>query len=53
MMHVHPSAVGAVLAFLSVVVLGTAWRLAAMHLVGKNQPGSKAAKFGEAMAVQY
>lgn len=52
-MHVHPSLMHGLVAFASVLVLGTMWRLSAMHLVGKNQPGTKAAKFGEAMAVQY
>jgi hypothetical protein len=42
-----------VVAFASVLVLGTVWRLTAMHLVGKQADGSVLNKVGRAMAVQY
>jgi hypothetical protein len=50
--HVHPSLVHAAIAFSSVLVLGTVWRLVAAHLAARPN-GTKANKFGRAMAFQY
>ena len=51
-MHVHPSFISIMIHFVGVVVIGSVWRLVAMHLVSRPD-GSKANKFGRAMAVQY
>lgn len=48
-MHWHFSAPHGWMAFLSVLVLGTLWRLMAAHLTVK--PAT--CKFGQAMAFQY
>lgn len=44
-MHVHDSALQAALVFAFVIVIGTGWRIAAMHLSDKP--------VGKAMAVIY
>lgn len=45
MNHVHASAMSAVAIFLMVVLVGTFWRLAAMHLADRP--------LGKAMSVMY
>lgn len=52
-MHVHMSAIHGLSVFLSVIVLGTVWRLLAMHLTGRTPEGTVTNKVGRAMAVQY
>lgn len=44
-MHVHDSALQALLVFAMVLVIGTAWRIASMHLA--DSP------LGQAMALAY
>lgn len=44
-MHVHASALQAALVFAFVIVIGTGWRIAAMHLAEKPA--------GKAMAIIY
>ena len=51
MQHTHISAVGALTSFVAVLVLGTAWRLSAMHLAISPNPTLR--EVGKAMAVQY
>jgi hypothetical protein len=51
-MHVHPSMMHGLIAFSSVLVLGTIWRLSACHLASRPD-GSTANKFGRAMSFQY
>lgn len=50
-MHTHFSAIHAVGFFLSVVVLGTLWRLISATLVASNRPALS--NLGTAMAFQY
>lgn len=49
-MHVHISALDAVIIFAYVVIIGTIWRLAAAHLAQKD---GNWRTIGEAMAVIY
>ena len=50
-MHTHFSVMSAANVFLSVLVIGTLWRLATLHLVAnKNE---KVAHLGKAMGFQY
>lgn len=49
--HTHFSVMSAANVFLSVLVIGTLWRLATLHLVAnKNE---KVAHLGKAMGFQY
>lgn len=50
-LHTHFSALGAAQAFLGVVVIGTVWRVAAMHLVASGN--ESASHLGKAMLLQY
>ncbi|MGA5128797.1 hypothetical protein ACPCTO_03220 [Streptomyces olivoreticuli] len=50
-MHTHFSAMGALSAFLGVIVVGTLWRLIAAHLVASES--AFANHLGRAMAFQY
>ena len=50
-MHTHFSVLAALSAFFSVLVLGTFWRLTAMHFVASKHP--KLQKIGQGMLVQY
>lgn len=50
-MHTHFSVVNGVMIFLTVVVVGTAWRLVASHLI-VNQTDF-CTPIGEAMLFQY
>jgi hypothetical protein len=50
-MHTHFSVMSAAQVFLSVLVIGTLWRLATLHLVAsKNE---SAAHLGKAMGFQF
>lgn len=51
MKHTHFSVIAASQAFLSVVVIGTLWRLAALHLMASNN--TTANQLGEGMSFQY
>jgi hypothetical protein len=50
-MHTHFSAVAATSVFLVVLVLGSVWRLAALHLAASDKPQLR--NLGLAMAFQY
>jgi len=50
-MHTHVGALHLVTAFLGVVLVGTAWRLSAAHLIASSN--ATAAQVGKAMLVQY
>jgi hypothetical protein len=49
--HTHFSVIAASQAFLSVVIIGTLWRLAALHLMASNNPVAN--QLGEGMSFQY
>jgi hypothetical protein len=49
--HTHFSVVHASQAFLAVVIVGTLWRLVAMHLIATNTP--LAQQVGAGMSFQY
>jgi hypothetical protein len=49
--HTHFSAIGAAHVFLSVLVLGTLWRIVSLHLVASSN--EKLNHLGKAMSVQY
>lgn len=49
--HTHVGAIHLVTAFLGVVLVGTLWRLIAMHLASTSN--GTARQVGKAMAVQY
>lgn len=50
-MHTHFSFMSAAQVFLSVLVIGTLWRLASLHLVASQN--TSAAHVGKAMGFQY
>lgn len=50
-MHTHFSAIAAANAFLGVVIVGTLWRLASLHLAASKSP--QLAHLGAAMHFQY
>jgi hypothetical protein len=50
-MHSHFSALSALNTFLAVLMVGTFWRLASLHLVASNNP--TASHLGRAMSFQY
>jgi len=50
-MHTHFSFMSAAQVFLSVLVIGTLWRLASLHLVASSN--ERMAHLGKAMSVQY
>jgi type III secretory pathway component EscV len=50
-MHVHVSALMALSSFFSVLVLGTLWRLSAMHLSVAKSPLLN--RIGQGMLIQY
>jgi hypothetical protein len=50
-MHTHFSAVHALNVFLGVLIVGSAWRLASLHLVGAKSAGMQ--HLGRAMSFQY
>ena len=50
-MHTHFSALNALNIFLAVLIVGSAWRLASLHLASASSPA--AANLGRAMAFQY
>ena len=50
-MHSHFSALAAINAFLAVVIVGSFWRLTALHLAASDNPGAK--NVGLAMSFQY
>lgn len=50
-MHTHFSAVHALNIFLAVLIVGSAWRLASLHLVAARSTGLQ--QLGKAMAFQY
>lgn len=49
--HTHFSVIAASQAFLSVVIIGTLWRLVALHLMAANNPTAN--QVGEGMSFQY
>jgi hypothetical protein len=49
--HTHFSVIAASQAFLSVIIVGTLWRLAALHLMASNNPVLN--QLGEGMSFQY
>lgn len=51
MLHTHFSWVGALQAFLAVVIVGTLWKLTAMHLVATGN--ETANRLGNGMLFQY
>lgn len=51
MLHTHFSWVGALQAFLAVVIVGTLWKLAAMHLMASDNDALN--HVGKGMAFQY
>ncbi len=51
MLHTHFSWVGATQAFLSVVIVGTVWKLVAMHLVASQS--EQLNHLGKGMLFQY
>lgn len=51
MLHTHFSWVGGLQAFLAVVIIGTVWKLAAMHLVALDN--DMANHLGKGMLFQY
>jgi hypothetical protein len=50
-MHTHFSVMSAAQVFLSVLVIGTLWRLATLHLVASQN--ENVAHVGKAMGFQY
>lgn len=50
-MHVHFSALHALNVFLAVLIVGTAWRLASLHLMASSNPALK--HLGVAATTQY
>jgi hypothetical protein len=50
-MHTHFSFMSAAQVFLSVLVIGTLWRLTSLHLVASSN--ENLAHLGKAMSVQY
>lgn len=50
-MHTHFSFMSATQVFLSVLVIGTLWRLAALHLIASSN--DQLAHLGKAAAFQY
>lgn len=50
-LHTHFSWVGAAQAFLAVVIIGTVWKLAAMHMVASGN--DTLATVGKGMLFQY
>ena len=50
-MHTHFSFMSAAQVFLSVLVIGTLWRLGSLHLVASGN--EKLAHLGKAMSVQF
>lgn len=50
-MHTHFSVMSAAQVFLSVVVIGTLWRLASLHLVASSN--ESAVHVGKAMSFQF
>jgi len=51
MLHTHFSWVGALQAFLAVVIVGTVWKLTAMHLMAADNETLN--HVGKGMAFQY
>jgi hypothetical protein len=51
-MHTHFSLMMALSAFMSILVVGTAWRLTAAHLAANNNSPALQ-HLGKAMALQY
>lgn len=51
MLHTHFSWVGALQAFLAVVIVGTLWKLAAMHMMASDNDVLN--HVGKGMAFQY
>lgn len=51
MLHTHFSALGAVHAFLGVLIVGTVWRLVSLHLIASPNP--RVSQLGQGMAFQY
>jgi hypothetical protein len=51
MKHTHFSVIAAGQAFLAVVIIGTLWRLVAMHLMAASNP--LAEHIGAGMSFQY
>lgn len=51
MLHTHFSWVGALQAFLAVVIIGTLWKLTAMHLM--TTENATLSHIGKGMAFQY
>jgi hypothetical protein len=49
--HTHFSAIAAGQAFLAVVIVGTLWRLVAMHLIATSNPILQ--EIGSGMSFQY
>jgi len=49
--HTHFSALAAVNIFLAVLIVGTVWRVVALHLTAS--PNHRISAFGQAMAFQY
>jgi hypothetical protein len=50
-LHTHFSFLGAAQSFLGVVIIGTLWRVGAMHLVASNN--ETAQHIGKSMLLQY
>lgn len=50
-MHTHFSVMNAANAFLSILVIGTLWRLATLHLVASGN--TQVQHLGKAMGFQY
>lgn len=50
-MHTHFSALAALNIFLAVLVVGTAWKIVALHLTASANP--RISMLGQAMAFQY
>lgn len=50
-MHTHFSWIGALQAFLSVVIIGTIWKLTAMHLMATSNDTLN--HIGKGMSFQY
>lgn len=51
MKHTHFSVIAASQAFLAVVIVGTLWRLVALHLMASGNPTAN--QIGEGMSFQY
>lgn len=50
-MHTHFSFLGALQAFIGVLVIGTLWRVSAMHLIASNSDLGQ--HVGKTMLLQY